>query len=599
MTTELTPERYRVLRELFHRVVELAPAEREALLKAECRHDPRLRAELEEFLAGAGAPDPLGEHIELRADLLAQLGTIPGEGLSGVPPRVGPYRVVRLIGAGGMGRVFEAEQDQPRRRVALKMIQTRWVSLRSARRFDDEVEILGRLNHPNIVGIHDSGVVDGPSGPIRYFAMELVEGRSLTDWVAADAPNRVERLRAFRGICAALVEAHNRGVIHRDLKPENVMIDRDGRPRVLDFGIARLCDDALRSDDTRTRDGELVGTPRYMSPEQLAGDPRAIDTRSDVFALGMLLFELVAGELPGRDTSSVPVGAPHPAVGRRRRTLRDACPDADPDLVTIVAKALEHDPAGRYQSVRELDADVEALLERRPIRARPPSLGRRLRLFAARRRVAFAGIAAGVAIVLTALVAAALSAVSAVEAGRKAVRSERLALWQTYRAQISAASSAQQARDVRSARRFLAATDPQLRGFEWGYLAGLLEQSERVLSGHASQVWDAAFAPDGSWIATVGGAVIAEPFDRGLRIWDVATGAERLHVQTPADELLHVAVHPDGRRIATADGEVDSALRLWDAHTGAELAVLEGHGGRLFAISKMVLNALPLPGIPW
>jgi len=594
MTRALDPERYALIRALFHRAAELDTRERAAFLRAECADDASLRAEVERLFAARTEPDVFDSEVELREAMFAELGSERGADRLGAPERVGPYRLVRRIGAGGMGQVFEAVQEKPRRRVAVKLIHTDWVSPRGARRFGDEIEILGRLNHPNVARIYDSGAIEGPAGPIRYFAMELVEGRTLARWAREDAPSLAARLAVFRAICEGLIEAHGRGIIQRDLKPENVMLGADGVPRVLDFGIARLADPRLDDaadggGETRTRQGELIGTPRYMSPEQLAGDPGAVDTRTDVYSLGVMLFELIAGELPTRVGSSTPAGVAEGAeaaeVHPPARSLREVVPDADVDLCTIIAKALERDPAARYPSVRELADDVAAYAERRPIRARVPGLARRLRLFAARRRAAFLGLAVSAATIVLALVLIVLFAVRADDARRLAERSEALAHGQTYRAQISAAASARQAGDVQSARRLLDSTAPERRGFEWGYLRGLLDESTRVLRGHASQVWDVAFSPDGTRLASVGGAVIAEPFDRSLRVWDRATGAELFRVETPDDELLCVAYHPSGRWIVTAGGETDPAIRVWDAVDGRALAALDGHDGRIVGLA--------------
>jgi len=205
----------------------------------------------------------------------------------GLPPRIGRYRILRLLGEGGMGAVYEAEQDSPKRTVALKVIRAGYTTGEMLRRFENETQALGRLQHPGIAQIYEAGTAETPFGRQPYFAMELVRGETLIDYCDQRRLNAPQRLELMAKICDAVQHAHQRGLIHRDLKPANILVDDSGQPRILDFGVARLTDSDTQA--TRQTDmGQLIGTLAYMSPKQVLGDPQEIDTRSDVYALGVI-----------------------------------------------------------------------------------------------------------------------------------------------------------------------------------------------------------------------------------------------------------------------------------------------------------------------
>jgi eukaryotic-like serine/threonine-protein kinase len=314
------------------------------------------------------------------------------DGARTVPARIGPYRILRLLGEGGMGAVYEAEQVFPHRSVALKVIRAGFATSAMIVRFENEAQALARLQHPGIAQIYDAGTAETPFGRQPYFAMELVDGQSLLDYCHTHQLDVRQRLELMAKVCDAVLHAHQRAVIHRDLKPANILVDESGQPHVLDFGVARLTDpDACAT--LQTSVGEIVGTLAYMSPEQVVGDPAEIDTRSDVYALGVILYEVLAGKPPyaiGRQLTEVvrTIREDEPAALRAvNRAYRG-------DIEIIVGKALEKDKARRYQSAAELAGDLRRHGRDEPIIARPPSASYQLRKFARRHQALVLGVAA-------------------------------------------------------------------------------------------------------------------------------------------------------------------------------------------------------------
>src|SRR5262249_41667035 len=214
---------------------------------------------------------------------------------SALPARIGPYRIVRRLGEGGMGAVYEAEQDSPRRAVALKVIRPGLLSPALLKRFAHEAQILGRMNHPGIAQIYEAGVAEDGQ---PYFALELIRGVALDAYARCHALDPTARLGLVARVCDAVQHAHEQGIVHRDLKPANILVDESGQPRVLDFGVARALDVDVVTSTGHTRTGQMVGTLTYMSPGQVAADPAGRDGRSDVYTLGVILFEVLAGRLP-------------------------------------------------------------------------------------------------------------------------------------------------------------------------------------------------------------------------------------------------------------------------------------------------------------
>ncbi len=380
-----------LVKELLADCLEAPPDERERRLLAA---EPAVRRRVRSLLT-ASENAPTGLDRPLAPD---------GAEDDDVPPlhrlhRVGPYRLGRVLGEGGMGLVYEAFQEQPERTVALKILRPSVVSERTIQRFHAEIEILGRLQHPGIASIFDAGVLDGEASrgeglAVPWFAMERVDGVPLNRF-AADRPLE-ERLTLLLDVCDAVQYAHQRGVIHRDLKPANLLVSAAGdaapRVRVLDFGIARATSASGRGGVTLP--GLAIGTLPYMSPEQVEGDPAEIDVRTDVYAIGVLLYELLAGRLP------LDVGDDPPTVAARRVREEEPAPPSshdrsiDDDLDTITMHALAKDRDRRYPSVSELAADLRRFRRHEPIVARPPSLGYHLSKLARRHRGLVGGLAA-------------------------------------------------------------------------------------------------------------------------------------------------------------------------------------------------------------
>jgi serine/threonine protein kinase len=306
-----------------------------------------------------------------------------------LPDRIGRYRVTRLVAAGGMGVVYEARQDNPDRVVALKVMKHGIASRASSHRFEYEARILGRLRHPGIAQVYEASTYDDGSGSVPYFAMEFVpDARSLIAFAADARLSTRQRLELFAEVCDAVHHGHQKGVIHRDLKPDNILVDEAGHAKVIDFGIARATDSDIAVTTLRTDVGELKGTLRYMSPEQCEADPVELDIRSDVYSLGVVLYELLCGQLPYDLTrTSIPSGIriiqeQQPArPSTVRRALRG-------NVEAIVLKALEKDRDRRYQSAADLARDIHHHLRGEPIDARPPTAWTRVARWIGRHPIA-------------------------------------------------------------------------------------------------------------------------------------------------------------------------------------------------------------------
>ncbi|MBK8268424.1 MAG: SUMF1/EgtB/PvdO family nonheme iron enzyme [Planctomycetes bacterium] len=327
------------------------------------------------------------------------------ERLAAKPAQIGDYQILSILGHGGMGVVYKAEQPHTQRIVALKVLRSGIVSVDMLRRFEKEALVLGRLHHIGIAHIYEGGMAESNLGLQPFFAMELVDGLSLTDYCEANSLTTEGRLELLAKVCDAVEHAHQNNVIHRDLKPSNILVDSAGQPKVLDFGVARVTDVDIQAATMRTEARKLVGTLPYMSPEQVRGDVDAVDRRSDVYALGVLGYRMLTGRYPFNISGqSIPeavraIQEDEPTrlslVNRRYRG----------DVETIILKALEKDPARRYRSCAEMAADLRRLLNDEPIRARPPGAFYRFSKFTRRNKGLVISTATVFSVLLLALVA--------------------------------------------------------------------------------------------------------------------------------------------------------------------------------------------------
>ncbi len=582
------------------------PTRRARLLDEHCGNDTGLRDEVLAWLAEHEAAETHAE-ADGAVPLARQAwGAIAAE-VEQQPERIGRYRILRLIGAGGMGTVYEAVQEDPERRVALKLLHPELDDRSLRRRFRTEAEVLARLHHDGIATLYDVGEVETQLGTRLYIAMECVEGLPLRAYLEQHDPAREERLALLLSIGEAVRHAHRNGVIHRDLKPSNILVRPDGAPKLLDFGVARRLD--VESDLTRT--GHVVGTFRYMAPEQAGDAGMPVDSRADIYALGVIGYEMLSGAHPrGRGTTaSTGHGAPVPSLGSRDPSLRG-------DLSIIFGKALEPAPGDRYADVDDFVEDLRRYLASEPIRARPRSSLYLLRKFVARNRGLVASLAVAV-LSLVAGLAVAIVALKGEEAQREradatAARAEIAA----YVASIKAAGAEIAAGTPLSARSLLAELPARQRGWEWDYLWQQLDGcAQRLPIGTGTRTPDrievgvATYGSNGRLRrgtfrlereparrldihAASGGSALAveRSFEHGGRIEEAGVRWERTrtamilhrdtHPETPlrhelGTQITSLAVDAAGRTLAV--GGRDHTLRLYDARTGALALGLVGH----------------------
>jgi eukaryotic-like serine/threonine-protein kinase len=429
-----------ILLEHFERIAQLASDERgPALIAFEAAH-PNLAARLRALLiADSDSPllDSRGALASGSEVMNARIGSVE-EG-----DEIGDFRVGPLLGQGGMGRVHRARQLSTGRDVALKVLRDGLARDEVLARFELEARVLGTLDHPNIARILAAGVHDTPRGRVPWIAMELVEGQPLLSWVRRDKPELKLRLEVAAALADGVHHAHQKGVVHRDLKPANVLVDDTGHARIVDFGVARVSNPELASESLATGAGRLVGTVAWMSPEQTRGEPDAIDARSDVYGLGLLLHAILAEELPySLDDSDL-----HAAIEtirmREPRALGLIDASYRGDIETIARHALEKEPSRRYASAAAFASDLRRHLAHEAITARPATVGYRLGKMIRRHRLASSLIALILVSLIAGLVGTATGWSRAADRGREADRQAGVA-----RQESAAARRAQRAAEA-------------------------------------------------------------------------------------------------------------------------------------------------------
>jgi WD40 repeat protein/tRNA A-37 threonylcarbamoyl transferase component Bud32 len=538
-------------------------------------------------------------------------------------PQVRGYDLIAIVGYGGMGIVYEARQRDLNRRVAIKTLRGEALADPEYReRFRAEAEAIARLQHPNVIQVFEVGTVEPlpfETHPSPFIALEFVDGGSLAQCARTPQPPRYAA-RTVETLARAAHAAHQLGVIHRDLKPTNVLLTRDGVPKIADFGIAKqLGTDPTAGERSLTRTGTLMGTPEYMAPEHLDGT--AATPAIDVYALGVILYELLTGRVPFQGatfTDTMRLALRQEPVPPRRLQ-----PGTPRDLETICLKCLEKDPKKRYESADALAADLALWADGRTIRARTVGPAQWAVRWARRNRavaalsvavclVAATGLAgvawnwdrarhnaAGARTSAAAAEASAAAARAAATAAERAAQKER---WERYRVNVMAASGALRLHDTDTARRALEDAPPAHRDWVWAQLWAQLDRSKTVLRGRGTETLSAQFTPGGRWALLRGkgdtvrlwdltdqkeyeplgtgtkvyapalsadGATLAyDPGDRAVRLCDRATGRVRAVLRGHTANLADIVFSPDGTRVVTT---ADETLRVWDAVTGQQL----------------------------
>lgn len=584
-------ERARRMQRIFTRALELPPAERPAMVAQACEGDQALEADVLKLL---GAAEQSHEFLESPA--LAS----PREQARPVPDAVGNYLVIGVLGVGGMATVYEAIQENPHRRVALKVMHQSLTHTDAYLRFRFETETLARLHHPGIAQIYEAGAAQlGQPAPAPFFAMELVtDAVTITAYADRERLPLRERVAMLASVCDAVHHGHQHGVIHRDLKPGNVLVDGEGRAKVIDFGVARSTDSGAGS-LTRTSDSrQLIGTLNYMSPEQ-CGAGADIDSRTDVYSLGVLLYELACGRLP-HDLRDLPLPrALQVIVAEPARPPEFRPARTDRDLEAIINRAINKDPAHRYDSASALAADLRRWLNGLPTEARPPGVLEQARLFARRNRGL---VAAGLLVVVSVALVAAISSVFVVmltsevqrrrQAEQQSTAERDVARWQAYTAQIAGALSAMKTGEFQQMRTRLAAANQPRRGWEWGFLSRLAERSLSTTLAHDNMIMDMAVSRDFQHIATAGAS-------GDLRLWD-GTGTQALGEfrNESGARMFAVAFTRDGRRLVSGDG--DGTVRLHEVAAPDTATVLGQMPSSVRSVVELPdgrIAATSLPGV--
>ena len=616
-----------------------SPSERAAFLNRVCTN-PALRKEIDELLAAHAASNVLDRPP---ADL-ARTGAFEPEGdgpAAAVGDRVGPYKLLERIGEGGMGEVWVADQLEPiKRRVALKLIKPGMDSRAVLARFEAERQALAVMDHPNIAKVLDAGTT--PDGR-PFFVMELVKGTPITEFCDARKLSSRERLELFIPVCQAIQHAHMKGIIHRDIKPSNVLValhDEVPVPKVIDFGVAKAIGQQLTEKTIYTGFGALIGTPAYMAPEQATFNQLDVDTRADVYALGVLLYELLTGSPPVE-----PERLKKAALDEVLRIVRDEEPprpsqrlstsqakatiaavrQSDPAKLSnllrgevdwIVMKALEKDRTRRYDTATALAKDVQRYLTGEMVEARPPTWGYRFRKFTRKKSVIVTAVF--IAALLPALAWAVFGMLRAQNAERAADH-ERLAAIEernnaedarkemavkrddavhlgeqlrraSYYTSIALAAASLESGQIKITRDLLEGTRPKsgdkedLRGWEWHYLRRAIRGEQETITGPAVPADALAFSPDGRFLAIGHGGLIGNDLPGSLRVIDLHKKLPERSLPIGDGKASGLVFSSDGTRLA-ADVTFD------DKRSPTGLLTKDGGEIRVWNVAEGTLQA--------
>jgi WD40 repeat protein/serine/threonine protein kinase len=616
---------------LFQLALSKPAAKRAAWLDAECDGDAALRGRLDALLAAHEQPNPplAPEQVAPRPTLKVELADEPPD--EAVGQKLGRYKLLEKVGEGGCGVVYVAEQTEPvRRRVALKVIKLGMDTKQVVARFEAERQALAMMDHPNIAKVLDAGTTDMGR---PFFVMELVRGIRITDYCDQANLTTKERLDLFIKVCQATQHAHQKGIIHRDIKPSNILVTlHDGAPvpKVIDFGIAKATEGRLTDNTVYTQLHQFIGTPAYMSPEQAEMSGLDIDTRSDIYSLGVLLYELLVGSTPfdakelvasGLDTMRKTIREREPVrpstrfatlkgeeltttAKRRSADTSKLLHQLKGDLDWIVMKCLEKDRTRRYETANGLAADLKRHLNNEPVVARPTSRLYEFQKTVRRHKFGFAAAAALITVLAIGVLISTWQAARATRSKRDALSArqqaetseqkaiaaqanetrlrqqaeaeELIARQRAYASDMNVAQQALAGSNLGRAQDLLNRQRPQpgqkdLRGWEWRYLWQQTHSDARFTLCQKSEIESLAASADGNWLA------IGLVHKDGLFLWDLKTRQEIDHL-APGEGGVRAAFSPTESLMAftsvnvPASGKAQASLRLWNAATRQKVA---------------------------
>jgi len=583
--------------DIFHKAIEMADAEeRAAFVRETCGDDEGLRAEVAALLeAHERAGDflegpPVDEAVTMDTSL-----SVEGPGT-----KIGRYKLLELIGEGGMGLVYLAEQEEPvKRRVALKLVKPGMDTRQVVARFEAERQVLALMDYPNIAHVFDAGMT--ASGR-PYFVMEYVKGLSITEYCDQHKLNIETRLRLFQRVCNAVQYAHQKGIIHRDIKPSNILVTVQGdraEPKIIDFGIAKALTHSFTEGTLFTQQGQLLGTPEYMSPEQVDMATQDIDTRSDIYSLGVLLYVLLSGsepfdqeslekgglagiqrtireqEPPNPSTRLTSLGEEGRRIAERRKTHVEALAKRlHKELEWIPLKAMRKDRVRRYRSVSELSDDIQNYLDGAPLIAGPETAIYRAKKFVHKH----AGSVATAAIIAVAIIVGFIISTAMYLRSEKALEGEAVARVRAEKAE----ETIQQALQRESVARTRAEEAEKIAQEQRKLAEERAEEYRRSLYVHRVNLADIAHR-DGDMDRL---RKLLDSCPEDLRAWEwhrLNYISDQAVMTLPGDEeeVYEVTFSPDGRRILSAGA--DGTINIWDAINGKELMTLRGHEGAVVA----------------